>query len=72
MFAQNKLEVEGKARITVMDTVTNVSSNIVRQSDGTLALRQYQIGDFAQGGIVFWVDETGEHGMCQLSKGPFW
>lgn len=24
---------------------------------------QYQIGDRAQGGIVFWVDETGEHGL---------
>ncbi len=23
----------------------------------------YSIGDFAQGGIVFWVDETGEHGL---------
>ncbi|MBL4861749.1 MAG: DUF1566 domain-containing protein [Crocinitomicaceae bacterium] len=24
---------------------------------------KYQIGDFAQGGIVIWVDETGEHGI---------
>ena len=23
----------------------------------------YSIGDYAQGGIVFWVDETGEHGL---------
>ena len=23
----------------------------------------YQIGDFAQGGIVFWLDETGHHGL---------
>jgi len=23
----------------------------------------YAIGDFAQGGIVFWVDETGQHGL---------
>ena len=60
--AQN-MEIEGKAKITVMDTVTDVSSNVVRNSDGTLALRQYKIGDFAQGGIVFWVDETGEHGL---------
>ncbi len=76
MFAQNKLEVEGKAKITVMDTVTNVSSNVVRQSDGTLALRQYKIGDFTQGGIVFWVDETGEHGLAcdtaDISSGIPW
>lgn len=25
--------------------------------------RIYNIGDFAQGGIVFWVDETGQHGL---------
>lgn len=23
----------------------------------------YQVGDFAQGGIIFWVDETGRHGL---------
>lgn len=25
--------------------------------------KKYQVGDFAQGGIVFWVDETGQHGL---------
>ena len=24
---------------------------------------KYQVGDFAQGGIVFWLDETGEYGL---------
>ncbi len=24
----------------------------------------YSVGDFAQGGIVFWVDETGQHGLA--------
>ncbi len=29
----------------------------------------YTVGDFAQGGIVFWVDETGEHGLvCAKSN----
>lgn len=63
LYAQN-LEVEGKAKITVMDTVTDVSANVVRQIDGTMALRQYKIGDMAQGGIVFYVDESGEHGLA--------
>ena len=75
LFAQN-LEVEGKTKITVMDTVTNVSANVIRQSDGTLALRQYKIGDMAQGGIVFYVDESGEHGIVadtvDLSEGLRW
>jgi hypothetical protein len=73
--AQN-LEVAGKAKITEMDTVTDVSSNVVRQSDGTLAVRQYQIGDLAHGGIIFWVDETGEHGLvcdtADLGTGIQW
>ena len=60
--AQN-LEVVGKAKITVMDTVTDVSANVVRQTDGTLALRHYKIGDMTQGGIVFYIDESGEHGL---------
>lgn len=25
--------------------------------------KKYKVGDFAQGGIVFWVDETGHHGL---------
>lgn len=64
--AQN-LDVQGKAKITEMDTITTVqdltAGNVVRLSDSTLALRQYKIGDVVQGGMVFWVDETGEHGL---------
>jgi hypothetical protein len=58
-----KLEVDGKAKVTEMDTIIGATANVVRQSDGTLALRQYKVGDFDQGGIVFWVDGTGEHGL---------
>jgi hypothetical protein len=29
----------------------------------TIAAKTYQIGDFAHGGIVFWVDGTGQHGL---------
>ncbi len=49
---------------------------LVYQTDGTTGLysyngsawtavssHTYSVGDFAQGGIVFWVDETGEHGL---------
>ena len=62
LYAQN-LEVVGKAKITVMDTVTSATANVVRQEDGTLALRHYKIGDMTQGGIVFYIDESGEHGL---------
>ena len=29
----------------------------------TISATTYSVGDFAQGGIVFWVDETGQHGL---------
>ncbi|WP_188457419.1 Lcl domain-containing protein [Psychroflexus planctonicus] len=28
----------------------------------------YSLGDFAQGGIVFWVDETGQHGLVAAKE----
>lgn len=31
-------------------------------------VKTYKIGDFAQGGIVFWVDETGQHGLVADKK----
>jgi len=31
-------------------------------------INTYKVGDFAQGGIVFWVDESGQHGLvCALN-----
>lgn len=68
IFGQNPhLEVEGKVKVTDMDTVTNATENVVRQGDGTLAVTAigtpiYAIGDFAQGGVVFWVNASGHHG----------
>jgi hypothetical protein len=57
------VEITGSAKISTMNEVTSATANVVRQADGTLAIRHYQIGDFAQGGIVFFVDESGEHGL---------
>ncbi len=64
--AQN-LEVDGKVKITDMDTAAASAQNVGRESDGTLALMPmsattYSIGDFAHGGVVFWVTPSGEHG----------
>ncbi|MEL6388655.1 MAG: hypothetical protein AAFQ02_00720 [Bacteroidota bacterium] len=40
---------------------------LVRGSDGTIRASKYEVGDFAHGGIVFYVDETGQHGLvCNL------
>lgn len=60
---EQKLHVVGKAKISEMERVLSPNSNVVRQLDGTLAIRKYEVGDLAHGGIVFWVDESGEHGL---------
>lgn len=39
------------------DTAKNIRDQIPQ-------VRKYQVGDFAQGGVVFWVDETGQHGLA--------
>ncbi len=75
-FYAQSLELVGRAKINVMDTVTDVSANVVMQFDGTLALRQYKIDDLAQGGIFFYIDESGEYGLAadiaDVSAGIRW
>ena len=34
----------------------------------TIAIKTYKVGDFAHGGIVFWVDETGQYGLVCAKK----
>ena len=66
VMAQN-VEIEGKAKISVMNPGTATAQQVVRELDGTLSLMAvdtitYAIGDFTQGGVVFWVSPSGEHG----------
>jgi hypothetical protein len=62
LFSQT-VEITGQTKITQMSSTVSAAGNVVRQDDGMLALRQFEVGDFAHGGIVFWVDESGEHGL---------
>lgn len=71
------LEVEGHIKIGALDLDNSQSNFIIRKNDGTLGRRvlssfqkkKYVIGEFAHGGIVFWLDETGEHGLvCSISN----
>jgi len=66
LYAQN-VEIEGKAKVTIMDPATALAQQVAREPDGTLSLMSsapttYAIGDFAHGGVVFWVSPSGEHG----------
>ena len=38
-------------------------TNKVDKEEGKGLSTIYSVGDFAQGGIVYWVDETGQHGL---------
>jgi hypothetical protein len=40
----------------IQDTASQIRADIP-------TVPSYSVGDFAQGGIVFWVDETGQHGL---------
>ena len=46
------------------------TESIAQKKTVTTAKHQskYKIGNYAQGGIVFWVDETGEHGLVCAIK----
>lgn len=53
--------------ITGVDTANwnspHIDSADISQMGYVAGLKTYEVGDFAQGGVVFWVDETGQHGL---------
>jgi len=75
LSAQN-LEVDGKVKVSDMDTINSVSGSLTLLGDGTIAFRHYSIGEIAQGGIIFYLDETGQHGLvadtADLSAATRW
>jgi hypothetical protein len=45
-------------------TDAQVSANTdVAANTAKVGVTSYSVGDFAHGGIVFWIDETGQHGL---------
>ena len=42
---------------------TCIYAQVGYDCDGDQLQNSYEVGDFAQGGIVFYIDETGEHGL---------
>ncbi len=49
---------------TYQDSInTYIAGDGIDITNNVISEKKYQVGDFAQGGIVFWVDETGEHGL---------
>lgn len=78
-FVESAIDVTGGTSYSVMGTSELLSVPYAlhaRTADSLAGGNRYEIGDFAQGGIVFWVDETGEHGLvCAIedqSTGVRW
>ncbi|NND07307.1 MAG: DUF1566 domain-containing protein [Saprospiraceae bacterium] len=63
LHGDGQVHFNGRMTISVLDTINDLSTNVVVKDDGTLAIRKYEIGDSAHAGLVFWVDQSGEHGL---------
>ena len=51
-----------KVDTLIAGTGITISGDTIK-AIGSNSSTTYSVGDFAQGGIVFWVDETGQHGL---------
>lgn len=74
--AAQDLEVDGQVIINNIDTVVSAPDKVVRLENGALAIEKVSVGDTAFGGIVFYVDPSGKHGLVadfvDLANGVSW
>jgi hypothetical protein len=63
----SETKVTAGTNVTVTGSGTTASPYVVNATAGS-GSTTYSVGDFAQGGIVFWVDETGQHGLVAAKE----
>ena len=63
----SETKVTAGTNVTVTGSGTTASPYVVNATAGSVSTT-FSVGDFAQGGIVFWVDETGQHGLVAAKK----
>lgn len=62
-FIKTETDLEGASNYTISGTSQLLSVPYAFHAKTAGNLKKYKIGDFAHGGVVFWVDETGQHGL---------
>jgi len=58
----------GDQDLSALATKTALSDSTAQVRNEIPSVTTYNVGDFAQGGIVFWVDETGQHGLVAAKE----
>lgn len=60
-YLKSEIDINGGTNYTISGTskLVSVPYALHAKTSG----KTYKIGDFAQGGIVFWVDDSGKHGL---------
>jgi hypothetical protein len=62
-FVKTETDLTGGSNYTISGTSQLLSVPYALHAKKADNVSNYKIGDFAHGGIVFWVDETGQHGL---------
>ncbi|MDG2437280.1 MAG: hypothetical protein P8L89_09310 [Polaribacter sp.] len=62
-FIKTETDLLGGSSYTISGTSQLLSVPYALHAKKADNVPSYKIGDFAHGGIVFWVDETGQHGL---------
>lgn len=62
-FIKSEIDIEGGSNYTITGTSQLLSVPYALHAKRAENVPNFKIGDFAHGGIVVWVDETGQHGL---------
>jgi hypothetical protein len=62
-FIKTETDITGGSNYTISGTSQLLSVPFALYAKKAGNVKTYKIGDFAHGGVVFWVDETEQHGL---------
>lgn len=62
-FIKTETDPLGASNYTITGTSQLLSVPYALHAKTADSVKKFKVGDFAHGGIIFWVDETGQHGL---------